>query len=612
MTQPLSRAATSPGERRPARRQSGRLARVFVAYGFLSSPFWMTVTLALSIGTALASVFYPIGIKVMVDSFLAHHEGGVVLGAGLVAGLYSLQWVLSNNGATAGTTLSDHVNVYLSARIAMLVNKVAGTEHLEHPGYLTELDLLDENRPLLANGPRQVIMVLSVAIRILGVVVLLGTIWWPLCLLPLVTVLPVAAERLSVRNRQRSDEAVAEERRLANELFDIAATAAPAKELRVFGLGPELARRHREAGEKVATATARAAVTGGIVGSAGWLAFAAGFGFAVVAVAVRAAHGESSPGQVVLAVTLVQRAQFQVAQAANAVGQLLAMARTATRLFWLEDYAASSGAETGGLAVPDRLFDGIRLEAVTFAYPGTAAEVLSEVSLHLPAGAAVALVGVNGAGKTTLVKLLTRMYEPTAGRILIDGVALAELDLAAWRERSAAAFQDFLRPELSAGEVVGLGDLSRIEDHDAISAALSKAGAASVVDDMADGLMANLGHSFADGVELSGGQWQKLALGRSMMRERPLLLVLDEPTASLDAPTESALFDRYIHLAREAARDSGAITLLVSHRFSTVALADLIIVLEDGRPAESGTHTELMARGGTYAELYELQAAAYR
>ena len=271
------------------------LTRVFVAYGFRAAPFWMTAALVLSVGTALASVFYPVGIKVMVDAFLSHDRGGVVLGAGLVAGLYALQWILSNNGATAGTTLADHVNLYLSARIAALVNQVAGINHLEHPEYLTELDLLDENRPLLAQGPRQMIMVLSVVIRIVGVVVLLGIIWWPLALLPVVTVLPIASERLSVMIRQRSDEKVAEERRLANELFDIAAAAAPAKELRVFGLAPELARRHHEAGRRVVFATTRASLIGGAVGATGWLLFAAGFGLAVVAVAVRAAHGESSP-----------------------------------------------------------------------------------------------------------------------------------------------------------------------------------------------------------------------------------------------------------------------------------------------------------------------------
>jgi len=588
------------------------MARVLIGYGFVASPRWMAAYLSLSVGTALASVFYPVGIKVMVDAFLVHRLGGVVFGAGLVSGLYGLQWILSNNAATAGTTLSDHVNMYLSAHIAALVNNVAGIEHLEHPEYLSELDLLDQNRPLLANGPRQMVMVLSVAIRIAGVVVLLALIWWPLALLPLVTVLPVVFERLSVKIRQRSDEAVVEQRRLANELFDIAAAAAPAKELRVYGLGPELARRHHEAGEQVVRATARAAVVGGLVGAAGWLLFAAGFGFAVVVVAVRAAHGESSPGQVVLAVTLVQRAQFQVAQAANAVGQLLTMARAGSRLFWIEDYASSSTAGTGRRPAPDRLEDGIRLEHVTFRYPGTDKDVLSDVTLELPAGSAVAIVGLNGAGKTTLVKLLTRMYEPSAGAILIDGIRLTDLDLSAWRDRTAAAFQDFLRPEFSVAQVVGIGDLARIDSRDAVTAALERAGATTVVTEMADGLEARLGKSFADGEELSGGQWQKLALGRSMMRENPLLLILDEPTASLDAPTESALFERFVRVARQTGQDTGAITVLVSHRFSTVALADLIIVLEDGHPAEWGSHAELLSRGGSYAELYELQAAAYR
>jgi ATP-binding cassette, subfamily B, bacterial len=608
----MSGPMTRPPQARRGQPVVARLARVFVGYGFAASSWWMTAYLALSVGTAVASVLYPIGIRVMVDAFLAHHRGGVILGTALVAGLYALQWILSNNGATAGTTLADHVNLYLSTRIAALVNRVASIEHLEHPEYLTELQLLDENRALLANGPRQMIMVLSVAIRIAGVVVLLGIIWWPLALLPAVTALPVTAERLSVRIRQRSDERVAEERRLANELFDITASAEPAKELRIYGLAPELARRHHEAGERVAAATSRAAVRGAFVAATGWLAFAAGFGFAVVAVAVRAAHGESSPGEVVLAVTLVQRAQFQVAQAANAVGQLLTMARTASRLFWIEDYAAHSTAQIHGLAVPGRLTDGIRLDHVSFRYPDTSKDVLTDVSLHLPAGAAVALVGVNGAGKTTLVKLLTRMYEPTGGRILVDGMPLADLDLMAWRKRTAAAFQDFLRPELSVAQVVGIGEVSRVDDHEAVGAALARAGATGLVAEMSDGLQARIGRSFADGTELSGGQWQKLALGRSMMRDDPLLLVLDEPTANLDAPAESALFDRFIRVARQSAHDNGAITLLVSHRFSTVAFADLIIVLENGRPAEWGSHAELMALGGTYAELYEMQAATYR
>jgi ATP-binding cassette, subfamily B, bacterial len=606
----MSEARAAPGSgdiRAPA-----RTARVFLVYGFLASPFWMVAALTLIVGAALASVFYPVGIKVFIDAFLAHDKGGIVLGAALVSGLYALQWILSNNGATAGTNLSDHVNLFLSARIATLVNAVAGLEQFERPEYLQELDLLDENRPLLANGPRQAIIVLSVVVRTVGVVILLGLIWWPLAFLPIVSVLPTLAERSSVRIRQRSEERLAEDRRLANELFEISAGAEPAKELRVYGLAPELAERHHAAGQRVATGTVRAALAGGAIGVTGWLLFAVGFTGAIVAVAVRATHGEASAGEVVLAVTLVQRAQFQVAQAANSVGQLLTMARTARRLFWIEDYASRARTHAAGLDPPSPLVDGIRLDRVSFTYPGSEERVLHDVTVRLPAGKAIAIVGSNGAGKTTLVKLLTRMYEPTAGQVLVDGTPIDHLDLDRWRSRTSAAFQDFARPELLAGETVGIGDLPRIADEAAVDLAVDRAGASSVIAALPGGLSAPLGRSFRDGLELSGGQWQKLALSRSMMRDTPLLLVLDEPTASLDALTEHAVFERYVDAARRAGQEAGAITILVSHRFSTVALADLILVLDRGRVTEAGSHAELLAQGGMYAELYRLQAAAYR
>jgi len=593
-------------------RAPARTARVFLLYGFQAAPLWMSVALALSLGTALCFVFYPVGIKVLVDAFLAHDRGGIALGAALISGLYALAWILSNNGATAGTNLSDHVYLFLSARIAALVNGVAGLEHFERPVYLKELDLLDENSKLLANGPRQAILVLSAAVQMGGIVVLLGTVWWPLVFLPVISVVPTIGERLSVRYRQRTEERLAEDRRLANELFDIAAGAEPAKELRVYGLTPELARRHHEAGERVARATARAALVGGAMGAAGWFLFAVGFGLAVVVVAVRAAHGEASPGEVVLAVTLVQRAQFQIASAANAVGQLLTMSRTARRLFWIEDYVTHADRPAPGLPVPATITDGIRLEGVSFSYPGRAEQVLDDVTLHLPAGKAVAIVGSNGAGKTTLVKLLTRMYEPASGRILVDGTPLADLDLAAWRGRTSAVFQDFARPELLAGETVGIGDLPHLDDGATIAQAIDRAGAGDVLAALPDGVATPVGRSFTGGRELSGGQWQKLALGRSLMRETPLLVVLDEPTANLDALAEHALFERYALAARRAGADAGAVTILVSHRFSTAALADLIVVLDNGQVTEVGSHHELMAEGGTYAELYQLQANAYR
>ena len=253
---------------------------------------------------------------------------------------------------------------------------------------------------------------------------------------------------------------------------------------------------------------------------------------------------------------------------------------------------------------------------MSFAYPGTDAAACSTTCRStLPAGAVVAIVGENGAGKTTLVKLLAKMYEPTAGRILVDDAPLARMPADEWRARLAGAFQDFFRFEFRARHTVGLGDVPRMDDEPAVVAAVDRAGADDVVARLPAGLDTQLGPTWPDGVEVSFGQWQKLALARGFMRDQPLLLVLDEPTAALDAETEHALFERYAAAARRAPteRDDGrAITLLVSHRFSTVRMADLIVVLDGARVVEVGTHDELMARGGQYAELYGIQAAAYR
>jgi len=249
--------------------------------------------------------------------------------------------------------------------------------------------------------------------------------------------------------------------------------------------------------------------------------------------------------------------------------------------------------------------------------------VLDDVSLVLPAGAVVALVGENGAGKTTLVKLLAKLYEPGAGRVLVDGVELARMPADEGRSRLAGAFQDFFRFEFRARHTVGVGDVPRLDDEPAVIAAVARAGAGDVVARLTAGLETQLGPTWPEGVEVSFGQWQKLALARGFMRDHPLLLVLDEPTAALDAETEHALFERYAAAARGGGRDGatadgaaheddGRITILVSHRFSTVRMADLIVVLNGARVAEVGAHDDLMAKRGLYAELYRIQAAAYR
>jgi ATP-binding cassette subfamily B protein len=237
--------------------------------------------------------------------------------------------------------------------------------------------------------------------------------------------------------------------------------------------------------------------------------------------------------------------------------------------------------------------------------------VLDNLSLTLPAGAVVALVGENGAGKTTLVKLLAKLYEPSSGSILVDDAPLARIAAAEWRTRLAGAFQDFYRFEFHARHTVGLGDVPRLDDERAVVTAVDRAGAADVVSRLASGFDTQLGPTWPGGADVSFGQWQKLALARGFMRDRPLLLVLDEPTAALDAETEHALFERYAAAARGESPD-GRITILVSHRFSTVRMADLIVVLDGARVVEVGAHDELMAKRGQYAELYEIQAKAYR
>jgi ATP-binding cassette subfamily B protein len=279
------------------------------------------------------------------------------------------------------------------------------------------------------------------------------------------------------------------------------------------------------------------------------------------------------------------------------------------RLAWLEDYAAKLMANAD-VAVPTSIAKHLQFDRVSFAYPGSTRLVLQDVSLTLPAGAVVAIVGENGAGKTTLVKLLARMYEPTEGRILVDGLPIARMPAVEWRSRLAGAFQDFFKFEFRARHSIGIGDLPRLDDEAGIRSAIGRAGADDVIARMPSGIDTQLGPTWPNGVELSFGQWQKLALARGFMRDRPLVLVLDEPTAALDAETEHALFERYAAESRSDA--NGRITILVSHRFSTVRMADLIVVLDGARVIEVGSHRELLTKGGQYAQLYGIQAAAYK
>jgi ATP-binding cassette subfamily B protein len=250
--------------------------------------------------------------------------------------------------------------------------------------------------------------------------------------------------------------------------------------------------------------------------------------------------------------------------------------------------------------------DGVRFEGVSFSYPGAAEPALNNINLHIQPGSSLALVGENGSGKTTLIKLLTRLYDPGAGRVLLDGLDLKEWRISTLRARVGVIFQDFVRYQMLVGENIGAGDVARFDEEPAWSKAAGLGMADDFIDRLPDGYHTQLGRWFADGQELSGGQWQKIALSRAFMRHDADILVLDEPTAAMDAAAEAAVFEHF----RANTRDKMAI--LISHRFSTVRMADQVVVLERGCIIEHGDHAALIALDGQYARLFNLQAAGYR
>jgi ATP-binding cassette subfamily B protein len=442
---------------------------------------------------------------------------------------------------------------------------------------------------------------------------LLASLHPALLLLPLFALPSLFTAARGTKLQLDQAEKLAEPFRRLQHLFTLGTTAAPGKELRVFDLRDEVTQRYAGEWREVIRTTARTERRIAVLETLGWAAFGLGFAGAVALVAVRALEGGASPGDVALAFALAGQVNGQANNAAALTAFMVRSVRVAGRLVWLTDYAASRCVPvTDPAPAPQHLRTGIDLEHVSFTYPGTEAPVLDDVTVHLPAGAVVAVVGENGAGKTTLVKLLCRLYDPTAGRITVDGVDLSRIEPTEWRAISSGGFQDFARFEFIARESIGVGQLADIDDEGAVRDALDRASAADVIARLDDGLATQLGRAYTEGAELSGGQWQKLALGRAMMRDHPVLLVLDEPTAALDPEAEHALFERYARAAGRAASHNGGVTVLVSHRFSTVRMADLILVLERGRLVAAGSHAELMQQGGLYAELYELQARAYR
>jgi ATP-binding cassette subfamily B protein len=570
----------------------------------------MVAALVLSQLAALPDALLALWLMLMGKGVLEHRPG-MVKGAAIGLGLSTAAtWFLRTVSTRVQRRFRDKVTIALESHVAQLQATIATIAHQERPEYLDRLSMLRNQVFVLDHMYMSLFSTLGWILRLGVTMALLASIHPALLLLVVFAVPTVWMSTWRPTVERSAQERGAQTNRLARHLFTIATTAPPGKEVRVAGIGERLVTERRAAWERWYGPVAAARW-----GSAAWHALAwAIFGCAYVGAVVFVSSALRAPAsQVLLVLAAGARLSAYIGATVGEIGFLRGFWMDGSRrLAWLEDYAASIAA-SGDLPVPEVLRRGIRLEHVSFAYPGTSRVVLDDVSVTLPAGVVVAIVGENGAGKTTLVKLLAKMYEPSSGSILVDGTPLARMPAGEWRARLAGAFQDFFRFEFRARHTVGLGDVPRLDDEPAVAAAVARAGAEDVVARLTLGLDTQLGPTWPGGAELSFGQWQKLALARGFMRDRPLLLILDEPTAALDAETEHALFERYAAAARGAGENvGGRITILVSHRFSTVRMADLIVVLDGARLVEVGTHDELMAKGGQYSELYGIQAAAYR
>jgi ATP-binding cassette subfamily B protein len=376
------------------------------------------------------------------------------------------------------------------------------------------------------------------------------------------------------------------------------------KEVKLFGLGPLFLERYRNIFRKLykedRDLTIRRDTWGFFLGL---IATATLYG-AYAWIALSAIASRITLGQMTMYLMLFRQGQSAVSAILSAVG---GMYEDNLYLSTLYEYLATPVDDRMGAAIrgprPD---DGIRFENVSFSYPDAEQPTLVDVNLHIKPGESLALVGENGSGKTTLIKLLTRLYVPTSGRVTLDGRDLREWAEAALRDRIGVIFQDFTRYQLMLGENIGAGDVRHFEDEERWREAGEKGLAAPIVATLPEGYRTPLGKWFNDGRELSGGQWQKIALSRAFMRSRADILVLDEPTAAMDAGAEATIFEHFRTLTK------GRIAILISHRFSTVRMADQIVVLHDGRIIERGSHDELMRMNGHYAHLFSLQAKGYR
>lgn len=583
-------------------RISARLTALLAALVFVSSglPLAVTVLTGLLVGSVPAAVQG--GLDAPAGRYTLWLLGMVVL-------LIGVQRLLGPWEAALAAVFGRRVDRYLQERTMAAVGRPVGIAHLEDPA---TLDLIESARGVGTQGLRPGDAVAALAsllpswAQALGSAALLATFRWWLGLgwLLMWPVLLYYLQREYLRVGEVGYGQASALRR-ADYYRDLALRPAAAKEVRVWGLSDWLAGRYgaawrgameplwraRKPGRRVLWLATTAVVAADLLsfGLLAWAAVRGDLALGALAVYTQAALSASFFRAFDDANMILSNAAIAVPRALELDRRLLVELSKAQPL------------------PQDAPRESIRFERVAFRYPGLAQPIFSRLDLDIPAGRSLAIVGANGAGKTTLVKLLCRLYEPVGGRITMDGMDLGAFDPAAWRGQVAAIFQDFARYHLSAGENVAMGAPGLAGDMDKLRAAARRAGALDLIEALPRGWDTVLSREYTGGVDLSGGQWQRIALARALFAVEggARVLILDEPTANLDVRAEAELYDRFLEIT------AGLTTILISHRFSTVRRADHIVVIEDGRVVEAGSHAELMAEGGRYAAMFRVQAERF-
>jgi ATP-binding cassette, subfamily B, bacterial len=561
-----------------------------------------------AVTTPAAAIF----LKYMIDSILGHDGAAAVRWAAAAAVALIGELMLGHFAHLSYFELSEIVEEHLHRDLLRVVNGSRGLDQCDDPAFADAVGLLRQEIAQMGLTVQSGMRLVAVAVQILLTAVVLAALAPWLLLLPTLAVAPVMLGRWAERLLDAARAETAPLLRAIRHVRVLASSPSSHKEIQLCGNAGYLVAHQDALLSRYQDRMDAAHVRSAGVHATGQLLFGLGYVASVLFAYLLATRGEATIGDIILVLTLATQTSTQVAAGLEMLAGVHRSAAGLRRLEQLRAQAGTGDTEPEPAMVEDtRLRTGITLDRLSFTYPGSDRLVLRDVDLRLPAGCSVALVGENGAGKSTLIKLLVGLYTPTAGRLLVDGADLSQVGAQDWRARTATLFQDFARIELSAQESIGIGHLADVGSADAVRAALSRANAQSLLTRVGDDLGTVLGGGYADGAELSGGQWQSVAFARAMMRTRPMLVALDEPGHALDPLSEQRMLDAYATVVREVSVETGGVTVFVTHRMSTVRLADLIVVLHEGAVVETGTHDELIVAGGRYAELFALQSRAY-